>query len=53
LDAVQTRKILYQVDVKRLGYEGAVVARFLRVTTSLVNRLASADEVAGQVRYLR
>jgi len=41
------------VAVKRLGYSGAVVARFLGVTTSLVNRMARADEVAGMDRYLR
>ena len=52
-DAVRARKILCQVAVKRLGYSGTVVARFLGVTTSLANRMASADEVAGVDRYLR
>jgi len=52
-DSVRARKMLCQVAVKRLGYSGAVVARFLGVTTSLANRMASADEVAGVDRYLR
>ena len=52
-DAVRARKILFQVAVKRLAYSGAAVARFLGVTTSLVNRMASAEEVAGVNRYLR
>ena len=52
-DAVRARKILCQVAVKRIGYSGAAVARFLGVTTSLVNRMASAEEVAGLNRYLR
>jgi REP element-mobilizing transposase RayT len=52
-DAVRARRMLCQVAVKRLGYSGAAVARFLGVTTSLVNRMASADDVAGVNRYLR
>ncbi len=52
-DAVRARKILCQVAVKQLGYSGAAVARFLGVTTSLVNRTANLDEVAGLDRYLR
>jgi REP element-mobilizing transposase RayT len=50
---VRARTILCQVAVKRLGYSGAAVARFLGVTTSLVNRMASADDVPGVNRYLR
>jgi hypothetical protein len=52
-DAAQVRKLLCQVAVKRLGYLAAAVARFLAVTTSLVNRMASAEDVAGVDRYLR
>ncbi len=52
-DTVRARRMFCQVAVKRLGYAGAVVARFLGVTTSLVNRMASADEVGGMKRYLR
>ena len=52
-DAVRARRILCQVAVKRLGYSGAMVARFLGVTSSLVNRMASAEQVAGLDRYLQ
>ena len=52
-NAVRARKMLCQVAVKRLGYSGATVARFLGVTTSLVNRLARAEDLAGLDRYLR
>lgn len=52
-DAARTRRMLCQVDVRRLGYSGAAVARLLGVKTSQVNRMASADEVAGMGRYLR
>ena len=37
---VKGRKIFCQVAVKRLGYSGAMVARYLNITTSAVNRLA-------------
>jgi putative transposase len=44
---VGARKVFCQVAVKRLGYSGAAVARFLGVTTSLVNRYASSEEVGN------
>jgi len=50
---VRARKMLCQVAVKRLGYSGAVVARFLGVTTSLANRMASPEKVARVDRHLR
>jgi len=40
------------VAVKRLGYSGASVARYLGVTTSLVNRYASSDEMGNLEKYL-
>jgi REP element-mobilizing transposase RayT len=52
-EAARARKILCQLAVKKLGYSGAAVARFLGVTTSLVNRQASAEEVPGLAPYLR
>lgn len=52
-DSVRARKMLCQVAVKRLGYSGAVVARFLGVTTSLANRMASPQKVARVDRHLR
>jgi len=35
-----------------LGYSGAAVARFLGVTTSLVNLYASSEEVGNLDQYL-
>jgi hypothetical protein len=49
---VGVRKVFSQVAVKRLGYSGAAVARFLGVTTSLVNRYASSEEVSNLDQYL-
>jgi hypothetical protein len=49
---VGVRKVFSQVAVKRLGYSGAAVARFLGVTTSLVNRYASSEEVGNMGQYL-
>jgi hypothetical protein len=49
---VGVRKLFSQVAVKRLGYSGAAVARFLGVTTSLVNRYASSEEVSNFDQYL-
>ncbi len=40
---VKTRRIFCQIAVKRMGYSGADVARFLGITTSAVNRLAVSD----------
>ena len=44
---VGARKVFCHVAVKRLGYTGASVARFLGVTTSLVNRYASSESVGN------
>ena len=41
------RRMFCQLAVKKLGYPGAAVARFLGVTTSAVNRAAACGEVAG------
>ena len=49
---VGVRKVFSQVAVKRLGYSGAAVARFLGVTTSLVNRYASSEEASNLDQYL-
>jgi len=48
---VGARKVFCQVAVKRLGYTGASVARFLGVTTSLVNLYASSEEVGNLDQY--
>ena len=49
---VGARKVFCQVAVKRFGYSGASVARFLGVTTSLVNRYASSEEAGNLDQYL-
>ena len=42
---VKGRKILCQVGMRKLGYTGASVARFLGMTTSSVNRMARQEEM--------
>jgi len=49
---VGVRKLFCQIGVRKLGYAGASVARFLGVTTSLVNRYASSEEVDNLDQYL-
>ncbi len=41
-----------QIAVKKMGYSGADVARFLGITTSAVNRLAVSDELPEIAKYL-
>jgi putative transposase len=48
----QVRRILCQIAVRRLLYTGASVARFLGVSTSLVNRMANAEEAINLDSYL-
>jgi putative transposase len=49
---VKSRRIFCQIAVKRMGYSGAGVARFLGITTSAVNRLAVSDELPEIEKYL-
>ena len=49
--AARARKIFCQLAVMKFGYSGASVARFLGVTTSLVNRMARARGVPGLDHY--
>jgi len=49
---VSARKVFCQLAVKRMGYSGASVARYLGVTTSLVNLYASSEEVGNLEKYL-
>jgi REP element-mobilizing transposase RayT len=51
-DAVRARKMLCQIAARKMGYPGAEVARFLGISTSAVNRLASQKELTGIERYL-
>jgi putative transposase len=44
---VYARKLLSQIAVRKMGYSGAEVARFLGITTSAVNRLGQSEGVAG------
>jgi REP element-mobilizing transposase RayT len=49
--ASRARKWFCQLAVKRMGYPGAEVARFLGVTSSAVNRAAHAEEIPELHRY--
>jgi putative transposase len=49
--AVKCRKIFCQIAVKKMGYSGADVARFLGVTTSAVNRLAVSEKLPDVEKY--
>jgi REP element-mobilizing transposase RayT len=49
---VKARRLFCQLGVKRMGYCGADVARFLGITTSAVNRLAVSDQSPGIEKYL-
>ena len=49
---VKSRRIFCQLAVGRMGYSGAEIARFLGITTSAVNRLASTKGLSGIEEYL-
>ncbi|MEW6184621.1 MAG: hypothetical protein AB1585_02645 [Thermodesulfobacteriota bacterium] len=51
-EVVKARKIFCQLTVKKMGYSGAEVARFLGITTSAVNRLAVSEELPEIMKYL-
>jgi REP element-mobilizing transposase RayT len=51
-DVVRSRKIFCQLAVKKMGYSGAEIARFLGITTSAVNRLAESDRLNNFKDYL-
>jgi putative transposase len=42
---VKVRKMFCQLAVNKMGYSGAEVARFLGISTSTVNRMASSTEL--------
>ena len=46
---VKVRELICQLAVRKFGYTGVSVARFLGVTSSLVNRYA----VSGELPELR
>ncbi len=49
---VKARKLFCQVMVKKAGYSGAEVARFLGLSTSAVNRLAGGTELPEADRII-
>ena len=53
VETVRVRRIFCQLAVRKLGYSGAEVARYLGVTTSAVNRLATAEELEDVDHYLK
>ena len=50
-EVVKARRLFCQMHVKKRGYSGAEVARFLGLRTSGVNRLAASEELPDLVRY--
>ncbi len=50
--AVKSRRVFCQIAVKKMGYSGADVARFLGINTSAVNRLAVSDELSRVEKYV-
>ena len=51
-EIVQVRRLFCQLAVKKMGYSGAQVARYLGITTSSANRLAVSEEMQGLAKYL-
>jgi len=49
---VKSRRIFSQIAVKKMGYSGADVARFLGITTSAVNRLAVSEKLPEVEGYI-
>jgi len=45
------RKLFCQLAIRKKGYCGGDVARFLGVTTSAVNKAANSEEVAALQQY--
>ena len=48
----KVRRLLCQLAVRKMGYPGAEVARFLGVTTSAVVRAAHSEDLPEMERYL-
>jgi REP element-mobilizing transposase RayT len=53
MEVVKSRKIFCQLAVKKLGCSGAEVARYLGITTSAVNRMASAEDLPKVRQYIK
>jgi hypothetical protein len=52
-EVVGARRVFCQLAIRKMGYPGAEVARFLGVTTSSVNRLAVSQEAENLTKYLK
>ena len=50
-EVIRVRRVFCQLAVRRMGYPGAEVARYLGVTTSAVNRLAASEESEELLKY--
>jgi len=50
-EVIRVRRIFCQLAVRRMGYSGTEVARYLGVTTSAVNRLAALEESRELLKY--
>ena len=50
---VKVRKIFCQLTVNKMGYTGADVARFLGISTSAVNRMATSAEMPDLEQVLK
>jgi len=50
-EVIEARKLFCQLVVRKMGYCGGDVARFLGVTTSAVNKAANSKEVAALQQY--
>ena len=50
-EIIEARKLFCQFAVRKMGYCGGDVARFLGVTTSAVNNAANSEEVAALQQY--
>ncbi len=48
---VKARRLFCQLAVRKMGYSGAGVARFLGVTTAAVNKAANSEDVADLEQY--
>jgi len=52
-EVVRARRLFCQLAIRKMGYPGAEVARFLGVTTSSVNRQAVSQEGANLIKYMK
>jgi len=50
---VKARKLISQIAVRRFGYAGAEVARYLNISTAAVNRLVGQEELPDIERYIK